>query len=118
MLHLDDEQWLDSLIYPNIQSYGSSWIYLDTMLKKIQWLTIDIEPAKENNPNRNIPKSIRFLVLKRDSFQCQYCGRKAPDVELHIDHKVPWSIVKEHKIDNLVTACVDCNLGKSDKLID
>jgi 5-methylcytosine-specific restriction endonuclease McrA len=32
-----------------------------------------------------------------------------------VDHIIPWSIVKEHKIENLVTACAECNLGKSDK---
>ena len=115
VIHLDGEQWLDSLLYPSVRSHGSSWVYLDTVRKKIQWLSLDHEPVQEKTKGRNIPAGLRFLVLKRDSFTCQYCGRKAPDVELHIDHKIPWSTVKEHKLENLVVACVDCNLGKSNK---
>ena len=72
----------------------------------------------EKETGRTIPKSLRFEILKRDSFTCQYCGRSAPNVTLHIDHIIPWSKVKEHKIENLQVACSDCNLGKSDKLLN
>lgn len=78
-------------------------------------MSLSHEPTKERVKGRNIPASMRFLVLKRDDYTCQYCGRSAPEVPLHIDHKIPWSKVKEHKIENLVVACRDCNLGKSDK---
>ena len=33
-----------------------------------------------------IGKKMRFEVFKRDKFTCQYCGRKAPDVILEVDH--------------------------------
>lgn len=33
----------------------------------------------------------RFRILERDNFTCQYCGNKAPDVILHVDHKIPFS---------------------------
>ena len=33
----------------------------------------------EKVKRKNIPKKLRFEVFKRDSFTCQYCGRKAPD---------------------------------------
>lgn len=36
-----------------------------------------------------LSKTIRFEVLKRDSFACQYCGKKAPDVLLQVDHIHP-----------------------------
>lgn len=115
VIHLGDEEWLEKLLYPRTKSYGSSWIYLDKMIKKIQWLSINHEPERKNDIGRNIPSSLRFFILKRDNFTCQYCGRKAPYVELHIDHIIPWSKVKEHKIENLAVSCKDCNLGKSNK---
>ncbi len=31
---------------------------------------------------------LRFQVFQRDSYTCQYCGRKAPEGELEVDHKV------------------------------
>jgi hypothetical protein len=62
-----------------------------------------------------IKQSIRFEVFKRDSFTCQYCGRKAPDVILEIDHIIPVSKGGNNSIENLVSACRECNGGKSDK---
>lgn len=118
VIRLKDEEWLDEPIYPLVRSNGSSWVYLDTLRKKIAWLSNNVEPVEtvENQKSgRAMSASLRFLVLRRDNFTCRYCGRKAPDVQLHIDHVVPWSVVKEHKIENLVVACQDCNLGKSNK---
>lgn len=64
---------------------------------------------------KGISKSVRFEVFKRDSFTCQYCGRSAPDVILHVDHIQPVSKEGENDITNLITSCRDCNLGKSDR---
>ena len=62
-----------------------------------------------------IPKKIRFEVFKRDSFTCQYCGRKSPDVLLVIDHIEPVSKGGTNALLNLITSCQDCNAGKSDR---
>ena len=59
-----------------------------------------------------ISKKLRFEVFKRDSFTCQYCGKSAPDVVLHVDHIKPVKEGGTNDITNLVTACADCNLGK------
>lgn len=60
-----------------------------------------------------ISKRLRFEVFKRDAFECQYCGAHPPSVILHCDHIIPVSEGGETNIDNLVTACAPCNLGKS-----
>lgn len=62
-----------------------------------------------------LTKKIRFEVFKRDSFTCQYCGRKAPDVLLHVDHIEPIAKGGTSDLLNLITACIDCNSGKSDR---
>lgn len=61
---------------------------------------------------KTISKTLRFEVFKRDQFTCQYCGRKAPDVVLQIDHINPVAKGGKNSIMNLVTSCHDCNLGK------
>lgn len=66
----------------------------------------------------SVKKSMRFEVFKRDKFTCQYCGKKAPDVILHLDHITPISKGGDDDILNLVTACVDCNLGKGARELD
>lgn len=60
-----------------------------------------------------IPARLRFEVLERDEFACQYCGAKAPDVTLHVDHVVPASAGGPDVAENLITACRDCNMGKA-----
>jgi len=64
---------------------------------------------------KSIGKRARFEVFKRDSFTCQYCGVKAPDVILEVDHITPVAEGGSSDLLNLVTACRDCNAGKSDK---
>lgn len=55
----------------------------------------------------------RFEVFKRDGFVCQYCGGTPPNVLLHVDHIVAVANGGGNSMDNLVTACQKCNLGKS-----
>jgi len=57
-------------------------------------------------------QKIRFEVFKRDGFKCQYCGRNPPDVVLETDHIIPKSQGGKFEVNNLITACFDCNRGK------
>jgi hypothetical protein len=59
---------------------------------------------------------LRWKVLQRDRFTCCGCGASpalAPGVELHVDHKKPWSEGGETILENLQTLCSTCNFGKS-----
>jgi hypothetical protein len=64
-----------------------------------------------------LSKKLRFEVFKRDSFKCRYCGRSPLDhpVILELDHVIPHCDGGRDDIVNLVTACKDCNSGKSDR---
>lgn len=59
-----------------------------------------------------ISKKLRFEVFKRDGFVCQYCGAHPPATILHVDHILAVAEGGKNNIDNLVTSCVSCNLGK------
>ena len=61
---------------------------------------------------RAIKLKTRFAILERDGFMCIYCGKNGTEGTLHVDHVVPVSKGGETTEDNLVTACVECNLGK------
>ena len=119
VIMLCDEEWMDKPIYPRARSFGHSWIHLNSQNKRNEWLTHVPEKEIEANSyeGRNIPKGLRFDILKRDNFTCQYCGATAPAVKLHVDHIKPWALVKKHERNNLTTACKDCNLGKSAKIL-
>jgi hypothetical protein len=68
-------------------------------------------------PERRTSLRLRFAVLSRDAFTCRYCGRKAPDIEIHIDHIVPVAEGGTNTLDNLCVACRECNAGKADLLL-
>ncbi len=72
----------------------------------------DEDSGRTAGARPSISKTLRFEVFKRDSFTCQYCGRRAPDIILHCDHVKAVAEGGTTDILNLVTACVDCNLGK------
>ena len=59
-----------------------------------------------------VTKKIRFEVFKRDGFQCGYCGKAPPSVVLECDHVQPKSQGGLDDINNLITACFECNRGK------
>ncbi len=65
----------------------------------------------------SLSKRLRFEILKRDGFACQYCGAKAPGVFLQVDHIYPVSRGGPDTADNLRAACADCNIGKFDRPI-
>ena len=67
--------------------------------------------------SRTINDRMRFLVMHRDKFKCQYCGRSPAthaDVTLHLDHRKPFSQGGASDFDNLITSCSKCNLGKGE----
>lgn len=61
----------------------------------------------------SVTKRTRYEVLRRDGYACRYCGDKAPDVVLTVDHVVPVSLGGTDAPANLVAACSGCNAGKA-----
>jgi hypothetical protein len=117
VIWLDDERWLDSPVFPSARSRGESWVPLKTSELREAWLTIQAaEPLKRDSRKeartRTLGYALRFQVLRRDGFTCQYCGGKPPDVKLHVDHLHPWSLGGLNVLENLRTSCEACNLGK------
>ena len=54
----------------------------------------------------------RRNVFARDGNQCQYCGQHFPMSELSLDHVVPRSQGGVTSLENIVCACVACNVRK------
>jgi len=68
---------------------------------------------------RTATKKMRFEILKRDKFTCQYCGRTPQDgAKLVIDHIIPHSKGGKTILTNLTVSCADCNGGKSDIMLN
>lgn len=58
----------------------------------------------------------RKNILYRDNYTCQYCGKEKQ--RLTIDHIIPKSRGGTDSWENMVTACVDCNVKKGDRTPD
>lgn len=69
------------------------------------------KPSKSGQ-RKGLAPHLRWKVLARDAFTCAYCGRKPPEVALHVDHKVSVNDGGTDELDNLVTSCDECNSGK------
>lgn len=63
-----------------------------------------------------VTKRTRFEVLRRDNYTCRYCH--ATDSPLTVDHVMPVALGGGDDPANLVTACRDCNAGKSSESPD
>ncbi len=66
---------------------------------------------------KGITRGQRFRVFEMDNFTCQYCGAKTPDVKLEIDHIIPILRSGDDSMENLITACYDCNRGKRGRVL-
>ncbi len=61
---------------------------------------------------RSTVKLNRRNIFARDENRCQYCGKRFPTSELSLDHVVPRSQGGAATWENLVCACVKCNVRK------
>lgn len=77
--------------------------------------------------------TVRAAVFARDGYRCQYCGIVCvdapvlapymktgpwPDNTRTIEHVVPRSRGGQTTLENLVIACMRCNLRKGDGLLE
>lgn len=69
----------------------------------------------KNNKRKAISKRLRYEVFARDRFACKYCGVSSEEAVLHIDHIQPICQGGTNDIENLITSCASCNLGKGGK---
>ncbi len=54
----------------------------------------------------------RHTLLARDEHRCQYCGRRMPVSQLSMDHVIPRSRGGQTTWENIVCACLSCNVRK------
>ena len=74
--------------------------------------------AAKQPGRKPISRRRRFEVLEKYGYKCIYCGR-GPEhgVVLQVDHAEPVARGGENDDENLVASCVDCNLGKRDRIV-
>ena len=107
-----------------------SWIELSKLRAEFPDEDEDLEDEWVRTPSLEIrvPRIIRLLVYEklpermvkfnrrniyaRDDGRCQYCGMRFPYKELTLDHVQPRSLGGNATWENIVCACVKCNVKK------
>ena len=56
-------------------------------------------------------KLTRLEIFNRDHYTCQYCEKETH--QLTLDHVIPKHQGGEHTWENVVSACINCNLRKA-----
>ena len=71
-------------------------------------------------PRRFRRQVTNTFLFARDDYQCQFCGRRAPELKLREsltrDHLIPISRGGSNEWTNVVTACSSCNTRKANRL--
>lgn len=65
----------------------------------------------KGRPPRRVWQLMRQVVFARDGWTCVYCDTRTGS--LTCDHVIPVSRGGSSTLDNLVTACLACNLAKA-----
>ena len=93
----------------NFRQQDDDWVCTVTSAiwvpRVIRLLTYDRLPKQSVKFNRR-------NIFARDNNQCQYCGKKFPTSELSLDHVLPRSQGGQSTWENIVCACVACNVRK------
>jgi len=110
-LSYDFTSWaeLSAFRAANFRDENEDWVRTPTVEiqapRVIRLLDYDKVPRQSVKFNRR-------NIFARDHNQCQYCGRKFPTSELSLDHVLPRSQNGGTTWENIVCACVDCNVRK------
>lgn len=75
----------------------------------VQLLRFDKVPRQE-------VRFSRANIYTRDKNRCQYCGKRFSSAELSLDHVVPTSRGGKSSWENVVCACLKCNVKKGNRL--
>lgn len=71
-----------------------------------------LELATPQRDDLSVFRQVLYQEFEQNT--CFYCGKKLH--EMHVDHFIPWSFIKEDKLWNFVLACPTCNIRKSNKI--
>ncbi|MAT72386.1 MAG: HNH endonuclease [Planctomycetaceae bacterium] len=120
VIHIEDGQYLNYDF--------QSWREISELRAQLGEREPDEDWIRSVNFDLCVPRVMRLLhydrvprqrvrlnrrnIFARDANQCQYCGLHFPTSELSLDHVKPTCRGGEASWENLVCACVKCNVRK------
>ena len=106
----DFDDWVEVSSYTDAMDNGNGdWVrtvrFRLAVPRIVRVLTFAKLPKQEVKFNRR-------NLFARDDNTCQYCGRRFPTSQLSLDHVVPRSLGGRANWQNIVCACLRCNVRK------
>lgn len=103
------EEWCDIPVQPHDDDVIKTPSMALKIPRVVQLLSCD-------RPPRHDVKFSRHNIYVRDGNRCQYCGKRFPTSELSLDHVMPLSRNGVSSWENIVCACLPCNVKKGNRL--
>ena len=107
----------------------TTWRRATVLMLKGKAESLEVDSSRKIRNDTNLPTVIRLRyfikipyreisltkknILQRDQFCCQYCGYQGK--KLSIDHILPRSRGGRDSWDNVITACLRCNIKKGNR---
>jgi 5-methylcytosine-specific restriction endonuclease McrA len=107
----DFDTWRELSEYRRLNFRQAEDDWIRTVTAEIQVPRVIRLFSYDKLPKQTV-KFNRRNIFARDHNQCQYCGKKFPTSELSLDHVVPRSQGGGSTWENIVCACVKCNVRK------
>lgn len=94
----------------NGNQLGESRLYCSDECKKECQVFNQKKYPKDNKPyyHREVQSELRQMVLERDNWECQKCGKKEHLICHHIEG-IRWEPLESADIDQCITVCKDCD---------
>lgn len=123
-IRISDEKWIQDEMNLNMIrccNCGGKWgiLNLDTNI------IVSYNDKHKSKPTRYISKQVRYVILKRQNWRCNSCGKhlkysnhhKFGEDVAHIDHIHPFADWQTYdgdinEINNLQALCGECNSKK------
>lgn len=88
---------------------GDAWVRFLEQINDDNVLVRVIDKFELATPKREDLSVYREILRKEfEEDTCFYCGKKLGK-NIHVDHFIPWSFVKDDKLWNFVLSCARCN---------
>jgi len=110
-VNYDFSSWQEVSEYRKLNTRGPNDDWVRTVTTEIQVPRIIRLLSYERMPKQTV-KFNRRNIFARDHNQCQYCGKRFSTSDLSLDHVVPRSQGGGATWENIVCACLSCNIKK------
>jgi 5-methylcytosine-specific restriction endonuclease McrA len=107
----DFSSWREVSEHRRRYARGPNDDWVKTVTTEIQVPRIVRLLSYERLPRQTV-KFNRRNIFARDHNQCQYCGKRYPTTDLSLDHVIPRSQGGAATWENIVCACLKCNIKK------